>query len=134
MFIESATQDEEAEYVALSIAGRIKNGQSPKDIAIVSRSVDEGIQVFTSALSRKGINYVVVGGIGFFKNPLIIQFMSLLKCIHQKDSVEDTHLYRTLKILNILSEDELDTLRQDACISGATLASVFAKKMKKKIF
>ncbi len=132
LFIESASQDEEAEYIALSIARRIKNGVHPKDIAIVSRSIGEDISIFTDALKRKGVNYIIVGGVGFFKNPVIIQFISLLKCIRQKESTEDTHLYRTLKILNILSEDELDGLRQLAVLYGSPLASVFNEKMEKE--
>jgi superfamily I DNA/RNA helicase len=133
-FLESQTRDEQARYAASHIASKIRSGTNPRDIAVISRSTGENLWVFTEALKHKGINHVLVGGIGFFRNPGIIELLSFLSCIHKKQDSDDTHVYRAIKILGILSENELDILRRKSFISGKPLKAVFGQDKRSKEF
>jgi len=131
-FLAAETRDEEADYIAHDISLRIKNGVRPEEIAIISRSVGDNVNILTDALRRKGVNYVVSGGIGFFRQREINEILSLLTCINEMEKTDDIHFYRTLKITGCISDDEVDILRKDALIRGHSLQTVFSENMSEK--
>jgi superfamily I DNA/RNA helicase len=131
-FLEAETRDEQAQLVAFHIASKIKSGINPGDIAIISRSIGENLWIFTEALRRRGINHLLIGGIGFFRQAEIIELMSLLTCINQKQETDDSHIYRTLKLLRIFDENQLDIIRIKSSISGKSLKAVFSRDIPEK--
>ncbi|MFC2060899.1 PD-(D/E)XK nuclease family protein [Elusimicrobiota bacterium] len=127
-FLDNDTRDEQAENVALHIAGKIKQGIKPGKIAIISRSVGESLWVFTDALKKRGINYVMTGGIGFFRQMEIVRLMSFLNCIYKKEEVDDINLQRTMELTDTISEERLDVLRTTAVISNRPLGMIFKEE------
>jgi superfamily I DNA/RNA helicase len=123
--IEADTRDEQANAVAKHIALKIRSGINPKDIVIISRSVGDDLHVFNEALRKRGINYILVGGIGFFRQPEIIEFMSLLNCIHKSTSADENHICRTIKIMEILKEEQIDVLRRTILIDRKSFLDAF---------
>ncbi|MFH1414605.1 MAG: ATP-dependent DNA helicase [Elusimicrobiota bacterium] len=128
--IEKKTRYEQAEAVATHIACRIRSGISPGDIALISRSVGEDLSVFTDALRNRGINYLLEGGIGFFKHYEIVEFMSFLNVIHETYSTSDSQLSRTLLLTGTFSEEELNILREVSYKSGYSLAHTLEQERK----
>lgn len=72
--------DEEASLVAEAIIALVKEGYKLRDMAILLRSRN-GLSGIMEALSRANINYVVLGGLGFFDKQEVIDLMHIYKSI-----------------------------------------------------
>ncbi|MBN2407489.1 MAG: ATP-dependent helicase [Elusimicrobia bacterium] len=124
--IRADTRLEQAGHIASHIALKLKNGVAPDEIAIVSRSVGEDLWVFMEALKEKGINSMLLGGIGFFRQPEIIKLISLLTVVNEGRSAEDIHLYRSIQLAGTLDSDGIDMLRKKSLDEGIPLRDVFS--------
>ncbi|MFW6134552.1 MAG: PD-(D/E)XK nuclease family protein [Elusimicrobiota bacterium] len=131
-YIESDSRDEQAKNIASHIGAKIKQGINPREIGVISRSSGESIMIFCEALRRRGINNIVVGGTGLFKQFQIVRLFSLLNCINKKEDAEDTDLYRGLLVMNIMDENEIDMLRRESVISSKSLREIFKTCAPKK--
>jgi len=123
-FIETETREEQAECIAKHIAMELKSGVRPGDIALISRSVGDDLWIYTEALKRRGINYILVGGIGFFRQPEIIRFMALLDFIHRQYDSQENNILRSIEILGIMDSDRINIIRHKALISGQKFLNV----------
>ncbi|MEA3506777.1 MAG: ATP-dependent DNA helicase [Elusimicrobiota bacterium] len=127
--INASTRDKQAEKIASHIALKLKEGASPKDIAILSRSVGDDLGVLADALKRRGINYVLSGGIGFFRQPDIVEFISLLTVIYRQAECEDIHLYRAGKMTGLAGEELFNSLRRQALLESKPVKTVFKEEL-----
>ncbi len=124
-FIETPTRDDQAEMVADDIGVRLKKGKiSPSDIIIMARSVGENMELFTQALKSRGINSLTLGGIGFFRQPEIIELMSVLAFIDHKTEDSAINLRRVLRLTVIFSETEIDMLHNKSVIESKSMLIV----------
>jgi DNA helicase-2/ATP-dependent DNA helicase PcrA len=87
---------EEALFIARKVYGLSRQGYHYRDIAILCRGVSREIKNLEDALKIYGIDYTVMGGIAFFKQPEIVQIISILKCIGGVKEEMNTHLLRAL--------------------------------------
>lgn len=80
VFLESGDEAQEARAIAGAIHALIKEGVSPKEIAVLyrinalSRSLEEG-------LNREGIAYKMVGGVKFYERAEIKDLISYLRLV-----------------------------------------------------
>lgn len=126
-FISGETRDEQARRVASHAASLIRSGIRPSEIVLIARSSGENMNVFTEALAEFGINSVITGGIGFFRQQEITSLISILTCVSRPGEADDIHVYRFLKLSGGAGEDELDRGRRDALLKGEPLLSVLGE-------
>ncbi len=127
--ITASTRDKQAEKIASHIALKLKSGVSPEDIAVISRSVGEDFGVFTDALKRRGINYVLSGGIDFFRQPEILNLISLLSVIYHQAESKDIDIYRAGKMMGLADENIINKLRRKSLLDSKPVKTVFKEDM-----
>ncbi len=103
------SRTEESLFVVSHIKRLLDNGYNPKDIAILYRGISEEIKSLEDAFSIFGItDYVVEGGITFFKQPYTVGLLSLLYLIFGKDD-DESKIYNLFKYKgSILSPPQLE--------------------------
>ncbi|MGM0440837.1 MAG: PD-(D/E)XK nuclease family protein [Elusimicrobiota bacterium] len=132
-FIEASTRDEQAKKVAADIAIKLKKKEvTPSDIIIIGRSVGENMELFTQALKSQGINSVTLGGIGFFRQPEVIEMMSILAYIDGKEDLQGIKLRRMLKISGIIEDKKIDKLQNKAILKSKSLITVMEENYPEK--
>jgi len=94
--VKCGNGSEEALFIARKIYGLTRRGYHYRDIAILCRGVSREIKNLEDALKIYDIDYAVMGGIAFFKQPEIVQIISILKCIWGQEEDMNTHLLRAL--------------------------------------
>ncbi|MGM0568140.1 MAG: PD-(D/E)XK nuclease family protein [Elusimicrobiota bacterium] len=127
-YIQASTKDEEAKAIASDIALKLKSGYRPSDICIIGRSIGESMEVYTDALKRKGINFILGGGIGFFRQRPIIELLSLFRCILHGSEAEEMDIVRTVLLADVLDPDKLDSLRAEALNERIAFKKIFSSK------
>ncbi len=86
-FIINENNRDQAKYIAREIDKLIDNGEDPKEIAVLFRSVFQALELELE-LNRKGISYIIRGGIRFFEQKHIKDIVSYLKILsNYKDEV-----------------------------------------------
>ena len=94
--VKCGSGSEEALFIARKVYGLTRHGYHYHDIAILCRGVSREIKNLEDALKIYDIDYTVMGGIAFFKQPEIVQIISILKCIWGVKEEMNTHLLRAL--------------------------------------
>ncbi len=94
--VKCGNGSEEALFIARKIYGLTRQGCHYRDIAILCRGVSREIKNLEDALKIYDIDYTVMGGIAFFKQPEIVQIISILKCIWGQEEEMNTHFLRAL--------------------------------------
>ncbi|MDA7857933.1 ATP-dependent helicase [bacterium] len=94
--VRCSSVGEEALFIAREIFRLMQEGYHYKDFAILCRGLSREIKNLEDALKIYNLNYTVTGGIAFFKQPEIIQIISILKCIWDEDEGLETDYLRTL--------------------------------------
>jgi DNA helicase-2/ATP-dependent DNA helicase PcrA len=94
--VKCGSGSEEALFIARKVYGLTRQGYHYHDIAILCRGVSREIKNLEDALKIYDIDYTVRGGIAFFKQPEIVQIISILKCIWGEEEEMNTHLVRAL--------------------------------------
>jgi len=94
--VKCASGSEEALFIARKIYSLTRRGYHYRDIAILCRGVSREIKNLEDALKIYNVDYTVMGGIAFFKQPEIVQIISILKCIWGQEEEMSTHLLRAL--------------------------------------
>jgi len=94
--IKCASGSEEALFIAREIYSLARRGYHYRDIAILCRGVSREIRNLEDGLRIYGIDYAIMGGIAFFKQPEIVQIISILKCIWPQEVELNIHLVRAL--------------------------------------
>jgi len=94
--VKCGSGSEEALFIARKVYGLTRQGYHYHDIAILCRGVSREIKNLEDALKIYDIDYTVMGGIAFFKQPEIVQIISILKCILREGEEMNTHLLRAL--------------------------------------
>jgi len=79
--VKCGSGSEEALFIARKVYGLTRQGYHYRDIAILCRGVSREIKNLEDALKIYDIDYTVMGGIAFFKQPEIVQIISILKCL-----------------------------------------------------
>ncbi len=126
--ISGYTRDEQARAAASHIAEDIKSGIRPERICIISRSSGETMESFTDALKSRGINYIIGGGVGFFRQKEIIDLLSFLRCTLEGFNSPDLDIQRTIIAIGALNADRLDSLRIKQQLTKKSFDEVFAKE------
>ena len=86
-FITKESNREQAKFIAEEISGLIDRGENPKEIAVLFRSVFQALELELE-LNRKGISYIMRGGIRFFEQKHVKDIVSYLKIIsNHKDEL-----------------------------------------------
>lgn len=110
-------------FVAEDVKNKIQNGVSPREIAIIYHKNIEMFQI-GAILAKYGIDYVVQGGTNLLFDPLITNFLKILKVI---DSInrggEDEDLFVILHF-EIFNLDPLDILKISR-LAGDSRKSIF---------
>ncbi|SNX54886.1 UvrD-helicase domain-containing protein [Thermoanaerobacterium sp. RBIITD] len=119
-------KDYQGEIIAGRILNLIKEGFSYKDIAILIRSRN-GLDTIENALLKYKIPYCIIGGIGFWDNPEIIDIISLYKLVFDiSDKIalltvlrspifcfSDDNIYNLMRIYNKNQRDNiLDAIKE----------------------
>jgi len=94
--VKCGSESEEALFIARKVYGLTRQGYHYRDIAILCRGVSREIKNLEDALKIYDIDYAVMGGIAFFKQPEIVQIISILKCVWGQEEEMNTHLLRAL--------------------------------------
>jgi DNA helicase-2/ATP-dependent DNA helicase PcrA len=94
--VKCGSGSEEALFIARKVYALTRQGYHYRDIAILCRGVSREIKNLEDALKIYDIDYTVMGGIAFFKQPEIVQIISILKCIWGQEEEMNTHLLRAL--------------------------------------
>lgn len=94
--VKCGSGSEEALFIARKVYGLTRQGYHYCDIVILCRGVSREIKNLENALKIYDIDYTVMGGIAFFKQPEIVQIISILKCIWGQEEEMNTHLLRAL--------------------------------------
>lgn len=94
--VKCGSGSEEALLIARKIYGLTRQGYHYRDIAILCRGVSREIKNLEDALKIYDIDYTVMGGIAFFKQPEIVQIISILKCVWGQEEEMNTHILRAL--------------------------------------
>ena len=94
--VKCASGNEEALFIARKIYSLTRQGYHYRDIAILCRGVSRDIRNLEDGLKIYNIDYTVTGGIAFFKQPEIVQIISILMCIWGKKEEMNAHLLRAL--------------------------------------
>lgn len=79
-YLHERIVDEEAGLISNSIIGLVREGKSLRDIAVLLRSRN-GLEGITRSLNDANINYVVLGGLGFFQRQEIIDLMYIYSAV-----------------------------------------------------
>ncbi len=127
-FLSAYSRDEEAKGIASHIAEKIKLGVNPSEICIITRSSGTGMEIFSEALRNKGINYVISGGIGFFRQREIIELLSLLRCLLEGDNAPELDIYRSVLLCNAAGADQLDYVRARQQVNRRSFMEVFSSE------
>lgn len=96
ILVKCGSGSEEALFIARRIYSLTRQGYHYRDIAILCRGVSREIKNLEDAMKIYGIDYTVMGGIAFFKQPEIVQIISILKCVWGQEEEMNTHLLRAL--------------------------------------
>jgi len=96
ILVKCGSGSEEALFIARKVYGLTRQGYHYRDIAILCRGVSREIKNLEDAMKIYGIDYTVMGGIAFFKQPEIVQIISILKCVWGQEEGMNTHLLRAL--------------------------------------
>jgi DNA helicase-2/ATP-dependent DNA helicase PcrA len=86
----------EDEYLTETIKGKIKNGQNPKDIAVIVKE-NKDIDILINLFKEKNIPYRLEGGTNILTTPLVSQFLKILTVattLH--NTVDDLDLFTVL--------------------------------------
>ena len=75
-----ASRAREAEYVAASISSLLAAGRAPREIAVLSRNKTK-VQPLTNALSAAGIPFQLVGGVGFYDAPEVLDAVAWMRLL-----------------------------------------------------
>jgi len=94
--IRCGTGTEEALFIARKVYGLTRQGYHYRDVAILCRGVSREIRNLEDALKIYDIDYTIRGGIAFFKQPEIVQIISILRCIWGVKEEMNAHLLRAL--------------------------------------
>ncbi len=94
--VKCGSGSEEALFIARKVYALTRQGYHYRDIAILCRGVSREIKNLEDGLKIYDIDYTVMGGIAFFKQPEIVQIISILKCIWGQEEEMNTHLLRAL--------------------------------------
>ena len=71
----------EAAYTARCIAGMIRNGREPSDIAVLVRSRGKSVSDLIAALEKEGVEVDAGQGSGFYQRPEILLVLALLEAV-----------------------------------------------------
>jgi len=74
------SREREAAYVAAQVAALISSGRAPRDIAILSRNKTK-VQPLTGALLEERVPFQLVGGVGFYDAPEVLDAVAWLKLL-----------------------------------------------------
>ncbi len=94
--VKCSSESEEALFIARKVYSLTRRGYHYHDIAILCRGVSREIKNLEDALRIYDIDYTVMGGIAFFKQPEIVQIISILKCIWGREEEMNIYLLRAL--------------------------------------
>jgi len=106
-------QYQEADWVAYQIQQHIKAGQSPRDIVILYR-MNKMSDPIEQSLSRKGIQYEVVGSRSFYDRKEIRDCLALMKFyVNPKDGVAFHRVCGLLKGLGDVNVGRVENIAQE---------------------
>lgn len=130
--IPALSPESEMRLISSHIASLLKSGIRPAEIGVIARSVGEETSVLAEAFSSYGINSVISGGIGFFREKEVTQIISFLEALLERDSAEESHIYRALQLSGIIEEEELDSCRRSSLIKSRPLLDTLSEDKRKE--